>query len=977
MDHPAPEAEAPDGPALRLVTRRELAWAVLACSLAATLFLGPALFTGRILSPADLLYVYAPWQTVRPATWPGAVNGLLGDSALQFEPWLAYAAARLHAGALPLWIPGNMLGAPLLANMQTGLFSPLNWPYFLWPDPGMLVVRVWLKLVLAALGTYLLARQVLRVSPLPAVVAALTFAYGAFMIDWALHPHTAAAIWLPWVWWATGRLLEAPGPRRAAALAACVALLLLAGHPETAFQTMLVTGLLALVLVAHRRPWQAAGAVRDLAWWAGAAALGGAVAAIQILPFVEYSAISWAQLARTQFHIVEPHVPAQYAWTLFSPNWFGNPVQQTDWGPLQNYNETNNFAGVVPLLLAPLAFAGPEARARRGWAVFLAGLGALALAVVYQVPLLQKLVAAVPLLNLSQNQRLTFVAELALGLLGALGLEALLQAGARGSRGLRVALAVGGTALLGVGVGVPWGWAGSVFGVPAGDAAIQVLWQQNLWRTAGLLLAGTAIILAVWRWGGRRAALGFALLPVLLAGDLWQAHGDYLPTTARADYYPATPATTFLQSRPGLFRVVGINWALLPETNLMYGLQSLAGYDGLQPRPFRDLAAQLDPTRDMWPGVQPFHQVASPILNLLNARYVLVPAGIDPNVFPDVNPNVRATTRTGPIAGSARPGQTFVAQHDFLTSITVHGTTYGHTPTAPLVFHLRADPAGPDLVTQTLPIASLQDDQDWTVTFPPIAGSRGRSYDFYFDSPAADGAAAAGLWYNPGDAYPDGARQDEGQTAGGDLVFHTSATSDPAAPWFTRVLDGGAQGASVYENQEVLPRAWLAHQAQVLDTPKVVRTQLSDPGFDARGTALLSTPLPAADILSDTAAVTPTDTVTVTQYAPEAVAIRVQSAAAGILILSDETFPGWQATVDGTAAPILTVDYGLRGVYVPAGTHTVRFVYAPVSVQRGALISGAALLGILDLALGVPGLAWRRRRGRANRALDSPPHPPV
>lgn len=57
--------------------RREWAWAVLGCALAATLFLSPALFTGRWLSPADVLYSFQPWRAEQPPGWPGDSNGLL------------------------------------------------------------------------------------------------------------------------------------------------------------------------------------------------------------------------------------------------------------------------------------------------------------------------------------------------------------------------------------------------------------------------------------------------------------------------------------------------------------------------------------------------------------------------------------------------------------------------------------------------------------------------------------------------------------------------------------------------------------------------------------------------------------------------------------------------------------------------------------------------------------------------------------
>jgi uncharacterized membrane protein YfhO len=54
-------------------------------------------------------------------------------------------------------------------------------------------------------------------------------------------------------------------------------------------------------------------------------------------------------------------------------------------------------------------------------------------------------------------------------------------------------------------------------------------------------------------------------------------------------------------------------------------------------------------------------------------------------------------------------------------------------------------------------------------------------------------------------------------------------------------------------------------------------------------------------------------------------------------------FPGWHATVDGVETPIYRTNYLFRGIVVPAGQHTVMFVYRPVSALIGAGISLVAL----------------------------------
>ncbi|MDQ2807249.1 MAG: YfhO family protein, partial [Chloroflexota bacterium] len=391
--------------------------AILGMGLLAAVFLGGAL-TGRVLSPAAWLYSQAPWSATMPPADLGPGNGLLSDSVLQFEPWLAYAAQRLHAGALPLWNPNNMLGAPFIGNMQSAVFDPLNWPYLLWPDPLMPALRAWLKLMVAALGTYGLARAILRVGPVPAALAAISFAFSTFLTVWLLYPLSSAVVWLPWLWWATARLIAQPHPRSVAALAVLAALPLLAGQPEMALHLVLASGAWALFCAIR-----AGGGWRGLtriALWAGGYALGTLLAAIQVLPFLEYLSQSAAWQARAG---AQPDLwlPPYLAWTLVSPLLFGTPIHSDWWDMWTNYNEAANYAGLLPLLLLPWALRG---RAQRGLALFLIGGALLAAGVAYHLPVVFDAWTRLPLLQTAANQRLIVLVQFALALLGAVGLQA-------------------------------------------------------------------------------------------------------------------------------------------------------------------------------------------------------------------------------------------------------------------------------------------------------------------------------------------------------------------------------------------------------------------------------------------------------------------------------------------------------------------------------------------------------------------------
>ncbi len=128
---------------------------------------------------------------------------------------------------------------------------------------------------------------------------------------------------------------------------------------------------------------------------------------------------------------------------------------------------------------------------------------------------------------------------------------------------------------------------------------------------------------------------------------------------------------------------------------------------------------------------------------------------------------------------------------------------------------------------------------------------------------------------------------------------------------------------------------------------------LSDSSYDARNTVML-----AADpgvVLPDKAPDNPQ--AQVTSFTPETVTIRTTSATPAILSVSLVYYPGWQATVDGQAAPLLRADTALTAIPVPAGDHTVQLVYRPQSYTIGAMISILTLL-----VIGVLGLAATFRR---------------
>ena len=80
-------------------------------------------------------------------------------------------------------------------------------------------------------------------------------------------------------------------------------------------------------------------------------------------------------------------------------------------------------------------------------------------------------------------------------------------------------------------------------------------------------------------------------------------------------------------------------------------------------------------------------------------------------------------------------------------------------------------------------------------------------------------------------------------------------------------------------------------------------------------------------------------------------------------VFSEVYYPlGWDAYVDGKKTDYYNVDYILRGISLPAGKHTVKFVFEPASVKKGTSIMFMASILILLVFVGGLFMAWKESK---------------
>lgn len=190
-----------------------------------------------------------------------------------------------------------------------------------------------------------------------------------------------------------------------------------------------------------------------------------------------------------------------------------------------------------------------------------------------------------------------------------------------------------------------------------------------------------------------------------------------------------------------------------------------------------------------------------------------------------------------------------------------------------------------------------------------------------------------------------------------DIVMRTPISIPP--PLHGVHLAYAGRDARIYSNSNALPRAFLVSGEQVMSSEDAALGAVGASDFDPRRFAVTESAHPGLTRAAETSSL-PAGTATLVQYDADRVQVRATARRPSLLVLTDVYYPGWKATVDGKPASVDPADYVLRGVAIPAGTHTVTFTYDPSSWKLARVLS---LLGVLALiALTTVGVLRLRRR---------------
>jgi hypothetical protein len=655
---PGPNQSAPDMPCSRRTKALRLLALVLGVVVGQAILYGPSLVGDRVLLPLDVLAENSIYLPKTPEMEKNLLHDVIrSDLVLYYEPARQFAIAELRAGRLPWWSPYEFAGV--------GCFRwTLSPPWLLGYLIASPVVLAWIQLLVALVaagGAYVFFRRVVRVEFWPAAIAAWCYPLTGSYILWQGYWLPAVMCWLPWMFVAVDTTVRRPGGWGGPLLALLSGIVLLGGAIDIGGQVLLASGIYAVWcfidqygLQWRSRPALVAAAAPALAW-----TLGIAASAWMALPLAEYLQTGSRPKARSQGVEERPPVGREALPEVVLPDMYGSARHGSCRIGTDSLQESSAgaYAGLLAtLFLAPLAW---TSRRHRSIAILATVLGFVGLSWALDVPGMVQLLR-LPGLNLVSHNRFVFVTAFAFLTLAVIGLNVLWEGEVSQCRwflapvGLLVLLfayCVSRTVELPEPIRTQLA-ADVQQGKPHGniDDMAGVLQVQASYRTSFAVAAALAAIAAAawcWLWMQPRPPR-WAFVPLsglLLAELLWFGNGR----AAQCDpalYYPRVPVLEQVAAAsPG--RVIGMKKCLPANLAATHGLCDVRGYDGVDPAEWVELLQQAaDPGSKVLPyaltqwmdplgwslstgGVK-----ISPILTMLNVRYVIYRGSPAPNFHP-------------------------------------------------------------------------------------------------------------------------------------------------------------------------------------------------------------------------------------------------------------------------------------------------------------------------------------------------------
>jgi hypothetical protein len=511
--------------------------------------------------------VFGVWLT-RSFWFPGRY--MVGfDTYAYSGPNLEVSEAAIRNWHLPILNDLIFGGVPHLGNPSAAAIYPPQFVTLLFETNRAMGILVTAHVVLLGVGMVVLARR-LGVGRLGAGVAGgALLASGATLTKTVQFEQILVIAWIPALLASAHAVLHSSRPWKPVAVTSVVtAAVLLAGHPQHVYQTVVLALGASIGFTVGGERW------RRLPHLLCGAALGALIAAPQLVAVLYATADSALDGGRSRDELLNPMLvmqPRAAARALFGT------IDKVDPAGFVGSFESIAFVGVVVGILALVGWSDvlsdPK---RRSWGVSFGVVGLLALiwALGPRTVVFDAAFDLLPGFNLARGSaRWLVIVVIVVSLLAGVGVDALVHR----ARSWHLIAAAAGVSFVAL-----------AFGAGRLDADRRTLTIWAIFATVAVALVAVAVLLPSRQHAGTVAC---GLLIGLAALELVAMSMHSIPqisTTDQAFTAHESPAVTYLQGRAGSTIALtddgrGVDYditAFRPNANVLAQVPSIDGYDG-------------------------------------------------------------------------------------------------------------------------------------------------------------------------------------------------------------------------------------------------------------------------------------------------------------------------------------------------------------------------------------------------------------
>lgn len=596
------------------------------------IFFWQFLLKGLIPVPADTIVgLYHPFRDFYAKDYPRGIpfkNFMITDPIRQQYPWKNLTIELEKKGQLPLWNPYTFAGGPLLANLQSGAFYPINIIFFLLPFSIAWGFFILLQSLLVLIFLFLYLNN-LRLDKRASLLGAISFAFGGFFISWLEWGNVIhTALWLPLILLSIDKIILQKNNFKfhpfdtlrinfkflAWSFIFIFALIssFFAGHLQVFFYIFIFSTVYFLARwIQHGKN------LKVLGLFSVFCLLFIVITSIQWYPAFQFIINSARNLDLASWRDAGWFVPWQNLVQFIIPDFFGNPATLNYFG-VWNYGEFVSYIGIGSFIFALFAIFRKD---KKTLFFFLA----LLVSLIFALPtIFAKLPYKFnfPFLSTSQPTRLIFIADFSLSVLAALGFDYFLKI--RSKKKTIYILSIVSIVFI-----IIWIFVLFLFkNISLQNLAVT---KQNLIFPSILVAINFLLIIFILLFKNKKIVSILSMtIVILLFLDLLRFGWKYTPFTNKDYLYPNTKTMEFLKNNLGNYRYMATDSRFFPPNfSIMYKLQSLDGYDPLYLENYGELmaaAGRNNPNIDKPFG---FNRIITPqnyhtsLINLLGVKYIL------------------------------------------------------------------------------------------------------------------------------------------------------------------------------------------------------------------------------------------------------------------------------------------------------------------------------------------------------------------